>query len=95
MSSARPGKVALGIGSALKVNIIEQAFTWYPIRGSITNTAGNIQVLNSSDFIETPSISSICPFALVTVVAHVLVCFKTNKVKFIYSAPTFKYVNQA
>ena len=37
--SARPGKVALGIGSALKANIIDQAFTWYPIRGSITNTS--------------------------------------------------------
>ena len=47
MSSARPGKVPLGIGSALKENIIEQAFTWHPISGSITNTTGKIQVLNS------------------------------------------------
>ena len=54
MSSARPGKVSLGIVSALKVNIIEQAFTWYPIRRSITNTAGQIQVLNSSDVFGTP-----------------------------------------
>ena len=54
MSSPRPGKVPLGIGSALKENIIEQAFTWYPIRGSITNTTEKMQVLNSYDFFETP-----------------------------------------
>ena len=49
MSSAPPDKVPLGIESALKENLVEQAFTWYPIRGSITNTTGKMQVLNSSD----------------------------------------------
>ena len=50
MPSARPVKVPLGIGSSFKENIIEQAFTWYPIRGSIANTTGKMQVLNLSDF---------------------------------------------
>ena len=54
MSSAGSGKVVLGVGSALKVNVIEQAFTWYPIRGSITNTTEEMRVLNSSDFLKTP-----------------------------------------
>ena len=59
MSSARPGKVPLGIGSALKENIIEQAVTWYPIRGSITDTTGKMQVLNSSDFFRHPVVNSL------------------------------------
>ena len=29
MSSARPGKMPLDVGSALKENVFEQAFTWY------------------------------------------------------------------
>ena len=54
ISSARSSKVPLGIGSALKENIIEQAFTWCPIRGSITKTIGKMQFLNSSDFLRHP-----------------------------------------
>ena len=43
-------------GSSLKQNIFEQAFTWYPIRHFISSTTRNIQLLNSSDFSETPGI---------------------------------------
>ena len=42
MSSVCPGKWVLGVGAAFKVNAIEQAFTWYPIRGSTTNTTEDI-----------------------------------------------------
>ena len=51
---ALPSTVTPSGGFPLKQNIFEQAFTWYPIRRSIPNTTQNIQVINSSDFSETP-----------------------------------------
>ena len=41
-------------GSPLKQNIFEQAFIWFPIRHSSPNTPRNKQLLNSSEFSETP-----------------------------------------
>ena len=58
MCPARLSEVTPCGGSPRKQNIFELAFTWYPIRHSIPNTTQNIQLLNSSDFSETPGIIS-------------------------------------
>ena len=61
MCPARPSQVTPWGGSSLKQNIFEQGFTWYPIQHSIPNITRNIQLLNSSDFSETPGTSQIEP----------------------------------
>ena len=62
MRPARLSQVTLCGGSPPKQNIFEQAFIWYPIPHSSPNTPRNIQLLNSSDFSETPGKSIFCGY---------------------------------